>query len=82
MGCISLAHFVVLVNGVPSNFFRRSRGLWQGCPLSPLLFLLIIEGLSLHIKKTIAEGKLVGVKISDVIKITHFFLWTMCYCLV
>jgi hypothetical protein len=51
MGCISSATYVVLVNGEPTDFFNGGRGLRQGCPLSPLLFLLVMEGLSLAIKK-------------------------------
>ena len=49
MGCVSSATFAVLINGTPSNFFPASRGIRQGCPLSPLLFILVIEGLSLLI---------------------------------
>jgi hypothetical protein len=45
MGCVTSTNFVVLINGKPSCFFKSSRGLGQGFPLSPLLFLLVIEGL-------------------------------------
>lgn len=40
MGCVNSANFVVLVNGEPTDFFKISRGLRQGCHLSPLFFLL------------------------------------------
>ena len=46
MCCVTTVSFSVLINGAASPFFHAERGLRQGCPLSPLLFLLVAEGLS------------------------------------
>ena len=71
MGCICHASFSILLNGTASNFFHASRGLRQGCPLSPLLFVLVMEGLSVLIKDANARGTIHGLQINDLIQITH-----------
>jgi hypothetical protein len=55
MSCVSSSSFAVLINGEASRFFKSERGLRQGCPLSPYLFILIMEGLSLLLTKNFEE---------------------------
>eukprot|EP00253_Pinus_taeda_P022843 PITA_22843 len=71
MGCITNVSFVVLVNGGASSFFNSQRGLRQGCPLSPLLFLLVAEGLSRLIHKARSEEKVKGIEVAINLYITH-----------
>ncbi|GAU35104.1 hypothetical protein TSUD_162080 [Trifolium subterraneum] len=50
----------ILINGSPSKEFKMERGLRQGDPLSPFLFLMVAEGLNVLINKAVADGSFVG----------------------
>lgn len=50
MQCISTVTYSIRINGVSCGCIVPSRGLRQGDPLPPYLFLLCIEGLSALIK--------------------------------
>ncbi|RVW74227.1 putative ribonuclease H protein [Vitis vinifera] len=54
--CISTAKFSMLVNGVPAGFFSSSKGLRQGDPLSPYLFVMGMEVLSVLITRAVEGG--------------------------
>ncbi|XP_057747786.1 uncharacterized protein LOC130966983 [Arachis stenosperma] len=53
--CISTTFMNILWNGSPSETFRPTRGIRQGDPLSPYIFVLCIERLSHLINKLIHE---------------------------
>ena len=61
--CISTASFSVLINGSPAGFFQGTRGLRQGDPISPYLFVLGMEALSCLINKAVRGGFLSGCKL-------------------
>ena len=63
--CISTANFSILINGTPSNFFCSTRGLRQGDPLSPYLFLLVMEVLSQLLFKARSGGFIEGFKVGN-----------------
>eukprot|EP00253_Pinus_taeda_P006494 PITA_06494 len=71
LGCISNVSYAILINGATSSFFKGQRGLRQGCPLSPLLFLLVAEGLSQLIHKARREGKVKGIEVATNLFISH-----------
>ena len=58
--CISTASFFVLVNDTSTDFFQSSRGLRQGDPLSPYLFVIDMEVFSLFLKRVVDEGFMSG----------------------
>jgi hypothetical protein len=60
-----------MINGEIYPFFRTQRGLRQGFPLSPLLFLLIAKGLSRLLKEAYENGSFKGINIDTSCNITH-----------
>ena len=81
MAGISSASYFVLVNGVPSGFIKPSRGIRQGDPLSPYLFLLCSEGFSALLRNALQQRLLHGVSISRNGPQLHiFYLQTIIYC--
>ena len=63
--CISTASFSVLINGSPTGFFPSSKGLRQGDPLSPYLFVIGMEALSCLINRAVEGNYLSGSRIID-----------------
>lgn len=51
--CISIASFSILVNGTLVGFFQSFKGLRERDPLSPYLFVVVIEALNFLLKKAI-----------------------------
>ncbi|VFQ65575.1 unnamed protein product [Cuscuta campestris] len=58
MGNLKATHFSVLVNGQPKGFFPMKCGVKQGDPLSPLLFIIALEGLSRFINHLHSTGQI------------------------
>ncbi|GAU35431.1 hypothetical protein TSUD_375210 [Trifolium subterraneum] len=66
--CIFNSSMSVLINGSPTEDFTVGKGLLQGNPLSPFLFLLAAKGLTGMVNKAVEIGKFVGFKVSDSIQ--------------
>ncbi|WJZ96350.1 hypothetical protein VitviT2T_015043 [Vitis vinifera] len=58
--CISTVKYSMLVNGGPAGFFSSSKGLRQGDPLSPYLFVMGMEVLSALITRAVEGGFIYG----------------------
>jgi hypothetical protein len=63
--CVSTATASVLVNGSPTEEFPLERGLRQGDPLSPFLFLLAAEGPNVLMEAVVAQNLFTGYSIGE-----------------
>jgi len=59
--CISTTTISVLVNGEPTDAFHPQRGIRQGCPLSPYLFVLAVNELSIRLQNNIDCNNIQGI---------------------
>ena len=62
-GCLESATVSVLVNGSPTEEFKPTRGLRQGDPLAPFLFIVVAEGLAGLVRQGVKSNILSGLKI-------------------
>jgi hypothetical protein len=66
------------VNGSPTGFFSSSRDLRQGDPLSPLLFVIVMEALSKLFSVAVQRGFLSGFSVGSgsngVVNISHLLV--------
>ena len=63
MTCVTTTSFFILLNGKPYGNVLPSRGIRQGDPLSPYLFLLCVEGFTSLLAKAGNDGKIHGASI-------------------
>jgi len=73
MECISTTTTSALVNGSPTDEFKFERGLRQGVPLSPFLFLISAEDLNVMMKALVEADLFSGYKVgaNNHLSITH-----------
>lgn len=74
MHCVSTVSYCIKVNGKYSRRIYPQRGLRQGDPLSPYLFIICAEGLSAMLQKAEVEGRIQGIKVCrEAPTINHLF---------
>nr|GEV69405.1 RNA-directed DNA polymerase, eukaryota, reverse transcriptase zinc-binding domain protein [Tanacetum cinerariifolium] len=71
--CLNTAMGSVLVNGSPTLEFQFYKGLKQGDPISPFLFILIMETLHLTFKRVLNASLYKGISLNDSFTISHLF---------
>lgn len=64
MSCVSSVRFSICFNGVLTDSFAPTRGLRQGDPLSPYLFLFAADALSMTLQQEIESSNLEELKIT------------------
>jgi len=71
MNLITSPCFSVLLNGSPSLPFRPSRGIRQGDPLSPFIFVLMAEGLSRLLHHVVSSQAIKGIALHGLHPLSH-----------
>uniref|UniRef100_A0A803QQ69 Reverse transcriptase n=1 Tax=Cannabis sativa TaxID=3483 RepID=A0A803QQ69_CANSA len=72
MGCVTTVTFSILLNGEARGHIVPKRGLRQGDPLSPFLFLICSEGLSCLLNEASRANKIHGLRFGTMEKrLTH-----------
>jgi len=60
--CIESSSFSIMLNGSPSGYFTSNRGIRQGDPLGPYLFVIVMEFWSIGMQLTTLLGRLQPLK--------------------
>ena len=71
--CLCSTRGSILLNGSPTEEFQFYKGLKQGDPLSPFLFLLIMESLHLSFQRVVDTGLFTGIKLNQSVTLSHMF---------
>ena len=69
--CLTTTHFSVAINWEPCGYFRGTRGLRQGDPLSPYLFVLALEVFSQQLKRKFQDGSIGFHPNTSSLQVTH-----------
>lgn len=69
--CLSTPSFSVLINGSSNGFFDSNRGIRQGDPLSPYIFVLVMEYWSIAMELACDSGKIQNFKRNRDLQVSH-----------
>ncbi|GJV96565.1 RNA-directed DNA polymerase, eukaryota [Tanacetum coccineum] len=71
--CLISSKGSILVNGSPTMEFQFHKGLKQGDPLSPFLFILVMESLHISISRVVEAGLFRRVQVGNDTQVSHLF---------
>ncbi|GKE52490.1 RNA-directed DNA polymerase, eukaryota, partial [Tanacetum coccineum] len=63
----------VIVNGSPTDEFQFYKGLKQGYPLSPFLFILVMETLHMSFQRVVDAGLFKAIRLAPSLHLSHMF---------
>lgn len=69
--CLSSPSFSVLINGTSSGFFGSNRGIRQGDPLSPYIFVMVMEFWSINMELANISGTIQNFKRARNLQVSH-----------
>ncbi|XP_042980012.1 uncharacterized protein LOC122310200 [Carya illinoinensis] len=74
MECVTTVSYSILVNGIPQPTFQPARGIRQGDPLSPYLFIICSEMLTHCLNQAESQGAITGIPMArGAMRVTHLF---------
>nr|GEY80685.1 RNA-directed DNA polymerase, eukaryota [Tanacetum cinerariifolium] len=71
--CLWSSRGLVIVNGNPTEEFQFYKGLKQGDPLSPFLFILFMESLHISFQRVMDVGLFKGIELAPSLNLSHMF---------
>nr|GEW37184.1 RNA-directed DNA polymerase, eukaryota, reverse transcriptase zinc-binding domain protein [Tanacetum cinerariifolium] len=71
--CLRSSRGSIIINGSPVIEFQFFKGIKQGDPLPPFLFILIMENLHLSFQRVVDVGMFKGINLSPLVNLSHIF---------